>query len=152
MLLNTIPLKFKTKKIKREFHNPDLVEPRLIAGLFALGWYAKAKGFPPPVITCLARDFDGTNDYSPHVITERRKRCHAADIRAHFNYFTPEQEERLRNFCRIYFPRTDMLLLEGGINDWVGGTRLHGKGAHRHIHWSIEPLQQYLSRLRLLKP
>ena len=139
-------LLFKTRQIRDQFVSGP-VDPRLIGQLLTMGWYCAQEGLPPPFITSLIR-WDRTS--SPHYPNPV---CRAADIRCKDDYWEGEENERkVLEFVRRHFPSTDMLLLEGGTNLWIGRTRIHGEGPHRHMHLTVEPRQQYLSRLRILPP
>ena len=143
-------LQAKTKQLKQEFLSLDITEPRLVGAVCAGGVWCAHRDYPDLIITSVARP--GGPLTSPHSTSEDRPRSLAVDLRAHYERYTEKQEEELLTFWRTYFPRYDMIYHEARIVSWRGIARIHGKGAHRHIHVAIPPLFAMLEAIRWKKP
>lgn len=143
-------LRARSAKLKREFLNLGITEPRLIGAVCAGGVWIAHREYPTLVITSVARP--GGAHTSPHTTYKGRPRTLAVDLRAHNNRYTLEQEEALLKFWRTYFPRFDMLYHEARIKGWKGIAKIHGGGANRHIHVAIPPLGRMLEAIKWRKP
>jgi hypothetical protein len=136
-------LLFKTDQQRKEFYDFTVLDPRVAAVVMAGAVFAHNNGLPPLVVTGVAR-YEGRDD-SPHkIIKGIRDLALACDIRAHYQYFTLDQERLLLEFWRHNFPRYDMMKWEKKIAGWYGTVRVHGEEAERHIHLALPPLADQL--------
>jgi hypothetical protein len=133
-------IKYKTPEVQREFENPAQCDPRLYGMICALDRFVVRTMNKDILLTDVAR-YEGRLD-SPHRIHEGNPLSRAVDIRLKDEYFSESEILIIQHWLRDNFPRTDMAQYEKGgstpIEGWIGVSRVHGEGDHKHLHATVE--------------
>jgi hypothetical protein len=132
-----VSIQFKDIAQMDEFNDLTVIEPRLYGMVLALANFCETQFHKDLVITDVFRP----GNSGPH------GQGRAVDVRAHWNYWTPEELNRIGLWLRRHFPRSDMRALERTIDGWIGTLRHHGENAEEHLHLCVEPLGQFRTAL-----
>ena len=136
-------LRFKGNVQESQFNDPEMIDPRIHGLIHALNAFVWRMFRKAVWVTDVAR----VGGKGPHGIRAEHKMSRAVDVRAHFNYWTPEELRAIKAWLRRNFPRSDQEQLERDIDGWYGTLRHHGEDAHEHLHICVEPLDQFREAL-----